>query len=55
MLLLLAVLLMLAWLLGFGVYHVASFGIHLLLILALVAVVLHFVRIATGGTTRGST
>lgn len=44
MLLLLAVILGVAWILGFGVYHVASFAIHLLLIVALVAVVMHFVR-----------
>jgi hypothetical protein len=50
MLLLLAVLLMLAWLMGFGVYHTASFAIHILLVLALVAVVIHFVRSAAGPT-----
>ena len=44
MLLLLAVIFGVAWVLGFGVYHVASAAIHLLLILALVCVVLHFVR-----------
>jgi len=44
MLLLLAVIFGVAWVLGFGVYHVASAAIHLLLILALVSVVLHFVR-----------
>jgi hypothetical protein len=44
MLLLLAVILGVAWILGFGVYHVASAAIHVLLILALVAIVLHFVR-----------
>jgi hypothetical protein len=44
MLLLLAVILGIAWVLGFGVYHVASAAIHILLILALVSLVLHFVR-----------
>ncbi len=44
MLLWLAVILAVAWILGFGVYHVASAAIHILLILALVAIVLHFVR-----------
>jgi hypothetical protein len=44
MLLLLAVILGIAWVLGFGVYHTASAAIHILLILALVALVLHFVR-----------
>ena len=36
MLLLLAVILGVAWILGFGVYHVASAAIHVLLVLALV-------------------
>ena len=44
MLLLLAVILGVARFLGFGVYHVASAAIHILLVLALVAIVLHFVR-----------
>jgi hypothetical protein len=51
MLLLLAVILAVAWILGFGVYHVTSAAIHILLILALVSVVLHFVR-GVGGTRR---
>lgn len=51
MLLLLAVILGVAWVLGFGVYHVASAAIHVLLILALVAIVLHFVR-GVGGSRR---
>jgi hypothetical protein len=49
MLLLLAVVLAVAWILAFGVYHVGSAAIHILLILALVSVVLHFVR-GVGGT-----
>ncbi len=44
MLLLLAVLLAIAWVISFGVFHAANAAIHLLLILALVAIVLHFVR-----------
>jgi uncharacterized protein DUF5670 len=40
----LAVILALAWIFGFGVYHVASAAIHLLLLLAIVAIVVHFVR-----------
>jgi hypothetical protein len=32
------------WLLGFTVFHVASGLIHLLLILAFVSLVMHFVR-----------
>jgi hypothetical protein len=51
MLLLLAVVLGVAWILGFGVYHVASAAIHVLLLLALVSIVLHFVR-GIGGTRR---
>jgi hypothetical protein len=39
-----AVILGLAWILGFGVFHVASAAIHVLVVLAIVAVVLHFVR-----------
>jgi hypothetical protein len=51
MLLLLAVLLGIAWILGFGVYHVTTAAIHILLVLAVVALVLHFVR----GVSRRST
>jgi len=44
MLLLLAIILAIAWIFGFTVYHVASGAIHLLLLLAVIAVVVHFVR-----------
>jgi hypothetical protein len=44
MLLLLAIVFGIAWVLGFGVYHISSAVIHLLLILAVVSLVLHFVR-----------
>ena len=44
MLLWLAIVLAIAWVLGFGVYHVASAAIHIVLVLALLALVLHFVR-----------
>jgi Family of unknown function (DUF5670) len=40
----LAVILAIAWILGFGVFHVASAAIHVLVVLAIVSVVLHFVR-----------
>jgi hypothetical protein len=40
----LAAILALAWILGFGVFHVASAAVHVLVVLAIVAVVLHFVR-----------
>lgn len=38
------VILLLAWILGFGVFHVAGALIHLLLIAAVIALILHFVR-----------
>ena len=43
MFLTLAVILALAWILGIGVFHVAGGLIHLLLLLALVSIVWHFV------------
>jgi hypothetical protein len=43
MLLLLAVILALAWVGGFGIFHVASAAIHVLIVLALISVVAHFV------------
>jgi hypothetical protein len=39
-----AVILGLAWILGFGVFHVASAAVHVLVLLAIASVVLHFVR-----------
>jgi Family of unknown function (DUF5670) len=44
MLLILAMILALAWIGGFGIFHVASAAIHILLVLALISVVFHFVR-----------
>jgi len=44
MLLALAILLGLAWILGFGVFHVASAAIHVLVVLAIIAVVVHFIQ-----------
>lgn len=44
MLIALAVLLAIAWLLGFTVFHVASGVIHVLIALAVVAVIVHFVQ-----------
>jgi len=44
MLLAIALLLVLAWIFGFTVFHVAHFAIHVLLLLALVSIVLHFAR-----------
>lgn len=44
MLLALAVILAIAWLLGFSVFGVASTALHLLIIVAVVALVVHFVQ-----------
>ncbi len=44
MLLLLAILLAVAWVLGFAVFHVASAAVHVLLILAVIGLIAHFVR-----------
>jgi hypothetical protein len=38
------VILLIGWILGWGVFHVAGGLIHLLLIVALISLVLHFVR-----------
>jgi hypothetical protein len=45
----LAIILAIAWLFGFGVFHVASAAIHVLVILAVVSVLVHFIR---GGSRR---
>ncbi len=42
------IILLLAWILGWGVFHAAGFLIHILLIAAIIALILHFVR----GTAR---
>jgi hypothetical protein len=39
-----AVVLVVMWLLGFFVLHVSSFLIHILLLIALVSIVMHFLR-----------
>lgn len=44
MLLLLCVVLVVAWILGWGAFHVAGGLIHLLLLVAVVFLILHFVR-----------
>jgi hypothetical protein len=38
------VVLLLAWILGLGVFHVAGGLIHILLIFAVISLILHFVR-----------
>jgi len=52
MLMALAIILAIAWLLGFGVFHVASAALHILIILAVVALIAHFVSGRSAG--RGS-
>ena len=42
------IILLIGWVLGWGVFHVTGFLIHLLLIAAVIALILHFVR----GTSR---
>ncbi len=42
------IVLLAAWILGWGVFHVAGALIHILLIAAIIALILHFVR----GTAR---
>ena len=48
MLLALAVLLAVLWILGFAAFHVTSYAVHLLIVLAVVALIAHFF---TGGRT----
>jgi Family of unknown function (DUF5670) len=40
----LGVILLIAWITGFGVFHVASAAIHLLIVLAIISVLVHFIR-----------
>jgi hypothetical protein len=40
----LGVILLVAWITGFGVFHVASAAIHILIVLAIISVLLHFIR-----------
>jgi hypothetical protein len=44
MLLILAIILLVAWLLGFLVFHVASGLVHLIVVVAVVLFILHFIR-----------
>jgi hypothetical protein len=44
MFLALFIILLLLWIFGFAAMHVASAAIHLLLILAVVSLIVHFVR-----------
>jgi hypothetical protein len=38
------IILLLLWIFGFTAMHVAGFAIHLLLILAIISLIIHFVR-----------
>jgi Family of unknown function (DUF5670) len=44
MFLLLAIILALAWITGFGLFHVASAAIHVLIVLAIISILLHVIR-----------
>ena len=44
MFLVLFIVLVVAWLLGWGAFHVAGGLIHLLLIVAVISLIVHFVR-----------
>jgi hypothetical protein len=44
MLIVLALVLFVAWILGFTVFHVASAAIHVLVLAAVVSAVVHFIR-----------
>jgi hypothetical protein len=48
MLLALAVVLAVLWLLGFTAFHVTSFAIHLLIIAAVIAAIVHFISWGSG-------
>jgi hypothetical protein len=39
-----AIVLFIAWVFGFVVYHAASFAIHLLLLAAIISFIVHLVR-----------
>jgi hypothetical protein len=43
-LLILAIILALAWITGFTVFHVAGAAIHILIVVAVISLVLHLVR-----------
>lgn len=51
MFLALAIILGIAWLLGFTLFHAAGFAIHILLIFAVISILVHFV---SGNRTRAA-
>ncbi|HEX9161371.1 MAG TPA: lmo0937 family membrane protein [Thermoanaerobaculia bacterium] len=44
MLLTLAIILLIAWLLGLFAFHVTAWFIHVLIVIAIIVAILHFVR-----------
>jgi len=44
MYLIIGIVLAVAWVLGFTVFHIAAFGIHILIVLAIVSLIFHFLR-----------
>ena len=40
----LGVVLLILWILGFVVFHVSAFAIHILIVLAIISVIFHFLR-----------
>lgn len=44
MFLIIGIVLVLAWLGGFVLFHVSSFLIHILLVLAVISIIFHFIR-----------
>ncbi|MGA8489815.1 MAG: lmo0937 family membrane protein [Terriglobales bacterium] len=40
------VVLLVAWILAVGVFHVAGGSVHILLVLAVISAIMHFVRVA---------
>ncbi|HVZ89087.1 MAG TPA: lmo0937 family membrane protein [Polyangia bacterium] len=44
MLLWLAIILAVAWIAGFGVFHVAGAAIHILVVLAIISLIVHLLR-----------
>lgn len=49
MLLALAIILAVLWLLGFVAFHVTSFAVHILIVLAVIALIAHFIGWAGRG------
>ena len=49
------VILLIAWIAGFSVFHVAGGLIHLLLVFAVISLILHFVQVAGQHSRAGST